>query len=103
MNMLASQIKEYRDDLAENHTTLSKSELARTTSLGTYVINNLEKDLRILILSKHLGLSPKKLQVGVRYLYGDSVGHYILNLRMGLTKHLFNITDLNIAEVCTRV
>jgi ribosomal protein L29 len=40
MNMLASQIKEHRDDIAEIQTTLSKSELARITCLGTYLINN---------------------------------------------------------------
>ncbi|MFT4665649.1 MAG: AraC-like DNA-binding protein [Ulvibacter sp.] len=101
LNMLASQIKEYSKDVNEigPPSTLSKSELSTITSLGTYILNNLETDLTIAKLSKHFGISSKKLQTGVKYLYGNSVSHYILNLRMGHAKHLFITTDLNVSEV----
>jgi len=102
-NMLASQVKEYNEGIAKNQSTLSNSELSKITSLAGYVIYNLETNLTIVKLSRHFGMSPKKLQVGVKYLYGDSVGRYILNLRMGHAKHLFDTTDLNVAEVCARV
>ncbi|MFT4758525.1 MAG: AraC-like DNA-binding protein [Paraglaciecola sp.] len=105
LNMLASQIKSYSKDINDitPQSTLSKSELSKITSLGAYVIDNFETNLTILKLSKHFGMSPKKLQKGVRYLYGDSVGHYISNLRMGHAKHLLSTTDLNVSEVCFRV
>jgi AraC-like DNA-binding protein len=105
LNMLASQITAYSKDItkARPKSTLSKSELSKITSLGDYVLNNLETGITILELSKHFGISPKKLQMGVRHLYGDSVGHYVSNLRMGHAKHLFNTTDLNVSEVRYRV
>lgn len=101
LNMLASQIKAYNEDTTEisAKSTLNKSELSKITSLGEYVINNFETNLTILKLSRHFGISPKKLQMGVKHLYGDSVGHYVSNLRMGQAKHLLTTTDLNVSEV----
>jgi AraC-like DNA-binding protein len=105
LNMLASQIKAYSDDIssAGPQSTLSESELSQITSLGAYIIDNIETRITIPKLSRHFGISPKKLQLGVKYLYGDSVGHYISNLRMGHAKHLLCTTDMNVAEVCYRV
>ena len=101
LNMLASQIRVYNEDIEKStsHSELSTSELSKITSLGDYIINNLETRLTIFKLSRHFGMSPKKLQMGVKHLYGDSVGHYILNLRMGHAKHLFQTTDLSVSEV----
>jgi AraC-like DNA-binding protein len=105
LNMLASQIESYNKDItkARPQPNLSKSELSKITSLGDYVISNFETGMTILKLSKYFGISPKKLQMGVRHLYGDSVGHYISNLRMAHAKHLFGTTDLNVSEVRYRV
>lgn len=105
LNMLASQIKAYNNEQiqAGPQSVLSKSELSKITSLGAHVTENFETNLTISKLSRHFGISPKKLQIGVKYLYGDSVGHYISNLRMGHAKHLFCTTDLNVSEVRYRV
>lgn len=105
LNMLASQLKAYREDgLAINSLPkLSKSELSRITSLGAYVIKHLDVKMTIDELSEIFKLSPKKLQAGVKYLYGDTVGHYILNIRMGQAKLLFDTTESNVSEVCFRV
>lgn len=102
-NMLASQINAYSSDIINKKPTLSKSELSKITSLRSYVINNLEISFTILKLSRYFGISPKKLQMGVKYLYGDSVGHYILSLRMSHAKHLLITADFNVSEVCDRV
>lgn len=105
LNMLASQIEAYEKDTIEigQQSILSKSDLSKISSLGGYVIDNFDTKMTILKLSRHFGVSPKKLQVGIKYLYGDSVGHYILNLRMGHAKHLFGTTDLNVSEICYRI
>ena len=105
LNMLASQIKAYSKDNSETQPqyVLSKSELSKITSLGEYMVNNFETRMTILELSKHFGISPKKLQMGVKHLYGESVGHYISNLRMAHAKYLFYTTDLNVSEVRYRV
>jgi len=103
LNMLASQIKMFSEGVAENESTLTTAELSRITSLGDYVLKNLETSFTILALSRHFGISPKKLQTGIKYLYGDSVGRYISNLRMGHAKHLFTTTELNVSEICQLV
>jgi AraC-like DNA-binding protein len=101
--MLASQLYSYKTNLAINQTTLSVSELSKLTSLSSYVLNNLEVSLTILKLSRHFGMSPKKLQSGINHLYGKSVGHYVLSLRMDHARYLLSTTDLNVTEVCARI
>jgi AraC-like DNA-binding protein len=102
-SMLASQLYSYSTNLAINQTTLSASELSKLTSLSSYVLNNLEANLTILKLSGRYGMSPKKLQLGVKHLYGKSVGHYVLSVRMDHARHLLSTTDLNVTEVCAQV
>ena len=102
-NMLASQVHVFSENSPSEQSLLSTSELSKITSLANYANNNFETSLTLRTLSRHFGMSPKKLQAGVKYLYGDSVGRYILSLRMGHAIHLFNTTDFNVAEVCARV
>lgn len=105
-NMLASQLTSYTKNgnlVAKSSTKLSKYELSKITSLGAYVISHLETKMTIQELSLVFQLSPKKLQAGVKHLYGDTVGHYILNIRMGHAKNLFLTTELNVSEVCYQI
>lgn len=105
LNMLASQLKAYaeEDKKIEQKIQLSNSDLSNITSLGEYVIDNFETKITIQGLCKVFQLSPKKLQLGVKHLYGDTVGQYILNLRMGHAKHLFTSTEMNVTEVCYKI
>src|SRR5680860_183902 len=105
LNMFASQIQAYIRDTGETgpETVLRNSELARITSLGDYVMENLDQELTVSSLGKKFDMSVKKLQVGIRHLYGDSVGQYVTNLRMGQAKHLIDTTDLSCSEVSYRV
>lgn len=103
LNMLASQIEAYNEDGLTPKNNLSRSELAKISSLGVYVSNNLKTQMTIDELSLIFQLSPKKLQIGINHLYGDTVGHYISNLRMGHAKHLFITTEFNVSEVCYEI
>jgi AraC-like DNA-binding protein len=105
LNMLASQLKSYAEDgrIINQQSKLSKSELSKITTLGTYIIDHLETKFTIQELSTIFRLSPKKLQIGVQHLYGDSIGHYVLNLRMGHAKHLLTTTEFNVSEVCDQI
>ena len=105
LNMLAAQLKAYHENssVVKTVSTLSKSELSRITSLGDYVLNHLDTKIAIKELSMIFQLSPKKLQIGVKQLYGETVGHYISNIRMGYAKELFLSTELNVSEVCSQI
>lgn len=101
LNMFALQIKAYYKDITQSgsQSSLTKAELSKITSLRDYIRYNFQTGLTILTLSRHFGISPKKLQIGVKHLYGDSVGGYILSLRMDHAKHLFDTSDFNVFEV----
>ena len=101
LNMFASQIKIYKREITKTNPecTLSNTELSKITDIGPYVIERLHTGITILKLSKHFKMSPKKLQSGVRHLYGDSMGSYLFNLRLGRAKQLFDNTDFNISQV----
>lgn len=105
LNMLASQLKAYGKDVDKvvPESGLRKAELARITSLGDYILKNLDQKLTISHLSGRFGMSAKKLQIGIKFLYGTSVGHHLTNLRMGEAKHLLDTTDLSCSEVSYRV
>lgn len=105
MNMLASQLKSYNEHSLKIKTQpkLTRAELSKISSLGSYIINNMENKITLDELSKAFQLSPKKLQLGVKHLYGETVGHYISNVRMGYAKQLFLTTELNVSEVCIQI
>lgn len=100
LNMLASQIHSYTRNLGiVEKTVLRKSELSRITSLEDYVMGHLNEKHTVAALSSKFGLSSKKLQIGVKFLYGNSVGNYITNLRIGEAKRLLETTNLSCSEV----
>lgn len=105
LNMLATQLKSYMDVNHEEglRYELTKFELSKITSLGTYVIEHPEEKLTTQVLSSVFNLSVKKLQIGVKQLYGETIARYILNVRLGHAKYLFLNTDYNVSEVCYRV
>jgi len=105
LNMFASQLNSYVEEIDDNGqpSRLSASELSKITNLGSYIIDHIETNFTIQELSTTFGISPKKLQTGVKHLYGETVANYVLNLRMGHAKHLLITTDSNVSEVCNLI
>jgi len=102
LNMLASQIEAHDHELNTEsfQPELSKSELVKISSIGDYLKDHIGGQVTIKILAEHLGLSPKKLQLGVRFLYGYSVNQYLTNLRMEVARELIHTTDQSLSEIC---
>ncbi|UAM96858.1 AraC family transcriptional regulator [Polaribacter litorisediminis] len=105
INMLASQINAYKKETSGKNKIpkLSKIELSKISTIGDYIINHIEEKISIQELSSIFLLSPKKLQAGVKHLYGVTIGNYILNLKMGHAKHLYISTDYNTSEICSQI
>jgi AraC-like DNA-binding protein len=101
MNMLASQLESHNEDQRSKELTsdLRKSELSRITELGDFVKDNITEIVSIQQASRYLGLSPKKIQSGVRFLYGCSANKYMSNVRLEYAKDLIHTTDLSIKEI----
>jgi len=105
MNMLASEIEAHDYDLrtSDFQPDLSKAELSRITELGDYIRQNLDEKITIKDLWEHVGLSPKKLQRGIKFLYGYSANQYLTNIRLEFAKELLQTTDLQIGEISDRI
>jgi AraC-like DNA-binding protein len=105
INMLASQINAYKKDTQEDNKglKLTKSELSKISAIGDHIIENISSKIPIKKLSSIFQLSPKKLQIGVKHLYGITVNNYILNIKLGHAKHLFITTELNASEICDEI
>ncbi|MGB3142749.1 MAG: AraC family transcriptional regulator [Maribacter sp.] len=105
LNMLAAQIREFGTGITDigRGAGLTRTEQSRISSLGKYVMENLQESITVPKLCEHYGLSQKKLQVGVKKLFGDTVSQYVSNVRMDHAMHLFTATDLNVSEVAHEV
>ena len=105
LNLLAGQIEAY--NLSKSHTTampdIGSAELIRITKIGDYVTANIGMKVNIPDICDALGINAKKLQAGVRLLYGHSVARYVQNLKLEASKELIHNTDLKIYEISNEV
>ena len=102
LNMLASQLESHDKDTNEDsfQSTLSKAELSRIAGLGDYVLEHITESPNIQHISHYLSLSPKKIQAGIRFLYGCTANEYLTRIRMEYAKELMHATDDTISEIC---
>ncbi|WP_343762292.1 AraC family transcriptional regulator [Gangjinia marincola] len=101
LNILASQL-DYHDQETEAERLnypIKESELERVVDLGEFVASRINKPISIEDLKRESGLSPKKLQLGFRYLYDRSINGYISNVRIEKARQLIEETDLTISEI----
>ncbi len=105
LRMLGSQLEAHQHDRnnEEFRPILSKSELSRITHVGDYVIERIADKFTIDDISLHLRISPKKLQSGIRFLYGYSANEYLTKLRLEHSRELMHSTEMNISEICLAV
>ncbi|XLS30767.1 BLUF domain-containing protein [Flavobacteriaceae bacterium M23B6Z8] len=105
MNTLASQIDNHdrSKDVPGFTFPLSSNELKIMSDVSDYISRNLDTNLRVPKLAKMFGLTEKKLQLGCRYFYGESLGNLIRNIRMEKAKELIQTSDMTISEICYTV
>ncbi len=102
LNMLGAHIQGHDRNVNMNsiEPKLSKKELNKLTNLGDYIRNNISERLTIDTISSHLMMSPKKLQSGIKFLYGYSVNQYISNYKLEEARELIHTTEVSISEIC---
>ncbi len=105
INTLASQIDSYDKSLENSKNTfpLNDSEILKMAEIADYISSHLSDNITIPGLSKKYGLSPRKLQLGSRYIFGESLGNLITNLRMEKSMRLLQTTDLTISEISYQI
>ncbi|WP_299211072.1 BLUF domain-containing protein [uncultured Dokdonia sp.] len=102
LNMLASQIESFQNDKnnSVSPTDFSQEDISAIIKLGDYIRKNISNTIDISTLCKYLGFNEKKIQKGVRYVYGTTVNEYITSIRMELAKEFIQSTDMTISQVC---
>ena len=102
VNTLAAQLENLKNDEVERNPKLSLNtdELDKIIELSSYIGDNLGANISVDQLSKRAGLSPKKLQEGFKYLYGDTINNFIKSVRLEHSKKLIQSTNMSISEVC---
>lgn len=101
LKTLAAQLKSLQEskDSPCTRSILSEKEIDRILELNTYISKNISSRLTISQLAKESGLSPKKLQSGMQFLYGESLNIFIKNLKLDYAKDLLGNTDKSISEI----
>lgn len=101
LRTLAAQLQSLNEskDKPELYPTLTATEIDAVLHLNAFISENMSSKITIQKLSKKSGLSPKKLQAGMRLLYGESINTFIKNVKLEHAKDLIENTDMTISEV----
>jgi len=101
LNTLAAQLDQHDRNVGQENisSTLSRDELERIVIISDTISKNLNQAYTTDDISKETGLSPKKLQEGFRFLFGESVAVFVKNLKLERARELIQTTELNISEV----
>ena len=102
LNTLGSQIEAHDQDTQTDNfrPELTKEELFKISEMGDYVLEHISEKLNLRELSDHLQIPAKKIQAGIRFLYGCSANDYVTRLRLEKAKELMQTTAKNISEIC---
>ena len=102
LNMLSAQIASHDNDQKTDNfiANLTKEELSKITSVGDYILKNITEKLSVASMASYLDLSQKKVQAGIRFLYGCTANDYTTRIRLEHAKQLLHSSDLSISEIC---
>lgn len=105
LNVVAMQFEAYMsyDNALGYECGLDKVELKKVLELSEYIADNLSKQERIADFVIISGLHAKKLQLGFRYYFRESVNEFVHSARMAKAKELIEITDFSLNEICTEI
>ena len=105
INTVASQLMNHEKNEGYSYPShgLNNTDLRKLVGIGDYIAENIHEKIGVRELAKRTNLYPKKLQLGCKYLYGESVNNFIQRIRMDRARHFLQDASLNISEVCYKV
>ncbi|MGB6153787.1 MAG: BLUF domain-containing protein [Pricia sp.] len=105
LNTMAAQLdsQDKREKAELEPAPLVEGEMQRILSAVSNMQSNVHKHHTIKLFSKRVGLSPKKIQEGFRYLFGRSFANFLKDVRLELARELLETTDLPISQIATNV
>lgn len=105
LNVLKAQIDFFAKNTSEKNDKLplTEKEMDTIVNMVSYISNHLTEKITIKQLYKQTGLQPQKLQLGTKFLYGESLNGFIRTIRLEHAKDLLATTDMNISEVLLQI
>lgn len=94
-----SQFVGERDEAYKPASGLLKRELLAINELSDFIKNYPELPHNLKELTQRSGLSAAKLQQGFKFLFDQTVGEYVRDVRLIKSEVLIRTTDMNISEV----
>lgn len=105
MGMLASQLESHQQEHlgTVKRPELSIADFEKIKNLTEIIRDNPGEKIAVDDLAARLGFSSRKLQRGIRIVYGYSAHEFITNVRMELARELMETTDMNVSEICYNI
>ena len=105
LNTMAAQLDTHEKNLKGQQETspLSDSELERILKLVKEMQLEMHEPHTIQLFSKDAGISPKKLQMGFRFLFGASFAQFLKKLRLEMARELLETTGLQVSQIAHEV
>lgn len=105
LELLASQIKQFRDDLAppSQQVTFRKHDVERILQTKKILLDNMTEPPTIQDLSKLVGLNQTKLKRGFKKVFGKPIKTWLRDKRLETAKLLILQEDMSIRNVADAV
>ena len=105
LNTMAAQLDTHEKNLAGQLevSPLANDELERILSAVKQMQIQLQKPYTIESFSSETGISPKKLQMGFRFLFGLSFAKFLKKLRLETACELLETTDLQVSQIANNI
>ncbi|UZO79587.1 AraC family transcriptional regulator [Aquimarina sp. ERC-38] len=99
--ILAKEIQKFSKEINQIQTpgSLLKEDMKNIIAVTDCIKKNPEKDYLIVKVSRETGLSPAKLQEGIKSLYDVTFSHFVRDCRLDKAEDLIKTTDLTISEI----
>ncbi|OBX24524.1 AraC-like DNA-binding protein [Gelidibacter algens] len=99
--IIGSKLLEYEHDInaPKKQVDLRNDEIKRIHECINYIKENYAQQLDLDMLCTTVALSPRKLQIGVRELYGNTVTSFIKDFRLQMAEELMRNTELNVSQI----
>ncbi|MBP2833686.1 helix-turn-helix transcriptional regulator [Aquimarina sp. U1-2] len=99
--ILLTQLEDHDEEInnPQISSALSRKEINKIINLSESISQKLEQNLGIEKLCSLSGLTPRKLQMGFRQLYGMTVSRFITKARLERSRELIETTKLTVSEI----
>lgn len=101
MELLALQLQQYEDKKTRQNCLryLKKSEINKIREAKNILLSDINTPPSILNLSRNIGINEKKLQIGFKKVFNQTVYGCLFDHKMNLARQLLLDTDKTIFEI----